>query len=86
MSRKQLCSVPIESDAKPVYGSGTPGLLEMHRLLLSDRQEYYRRKLEQFDEVTFINLFGNKVVLFLTPEGAQAVAMNLDKALANGPA
>src|SRR5882757_2587738 len=86
MSRKQLCSVPSESDAKPVYGSGTPGLLEMHRLLLSDRQKYYRRKLEQFDEVTFINLFGNKVVLFLTPEGAQAVAMNLDKALANGPA
>ena len=86
MSRKQLCSVPRESDAKPVYGSGTPGLLEMQRLLLSDRQEYYRRKLEQFDEATFINLIGNKVVLFLTPEGAQAVAMNLDKALASGPA
>ena len=86
MSRKQLCTVPMESDAKPVFGTGTPGLLEMRRLLLGDRQEYYRRTLERFDEVTFIKLFGNKVVLFLTPAGAQAVAMNLDKALANGPA
>jgi hypothetical protein len=77
MSRKQLCPVPRESDAKPVHGSGTLGLLEMHRLLLSDCQEYYRRKLEQFDEVTFINLFGNKVVLFLTSAGAQAVAMRV---------
>jgi cytochrome P450 len=86
MSRKQLCTVPMESDAKPVFGTGTPGLLEMRRLLLGDRQEYYRRTLERFDDVTFIKLFGNKVVLFLTPAGAQAVAMNLDKALANGPA
>jgi cytochrome P450 len=84
-SRKQLCSVPIDSDAKPVYGSGTPGPLEMYRLLLRNRQEYYRRKLEQFDDITFINLFGQKVVLALTPDGAQAVAMNLDKALASGP-
>jgi len=74
MSRKQLCTVPMESDAKPVFGTGTPGLLEMRRLLLGDRQEYYRRTLERFDEVTFIKLFGNKVVLFLTPAGAQAVA------------
>ncbi|PXX03274.1 cytochrome P450 [Mycolicibacterium moriokaense] len=57
----------------------------MHRLLLRDRREYYRRKLEQFDDITFINLFGQKVVLVLIPDGAQAVAMNLDKALASGP-
>jgi cytochrome P450 len=85
-SRKQLCEVPSGSDAKPIYGSGTPGLIEMHRLLLRDRHDYYRRKLAQFDDITFINLLGNKVVLVLTPEGAQAVAMNLDKALASEPA
>jgi cytochrome P450 len=86
MSRKQLCPVPMGLDVKPVHGTGAAGLLEMPRLLLGDRQKYYRRTLERFDEITFINLFGRKVVLVLTPDGAQAVAMNRDKALANGPA
>lgn len=86
MSRTQLCTVPIESDAKPIYGTGAPGLVEMSRLMLGDRQEYYRRTLERFDEITFINLLGRKTVVVLTPDGAEAVAMNKAKALANGPA
>lgn len=85
MKRKQMCPVPPESGLKPIYGSG---ISTVHHLVASirDRDGMRLRRLESFGDMTYINLFGRKVVMPSTPSAIETITVNKDRAFANGPA
>jgi len=82
---KQLCPVPAGSGLKPIYGSNAPTVVEVLRSV-NDRDGARRRRRENFGDITFINLFGRKMIMPNTPSALEQLAMNKSKNFANGPA
>jgi len=82
---RQLCAVPADSDLKPIYGTGAPGIYEL-LTSVADRKAATRKRRDRFGEIAYQNVFGRKCVMPMSPETVEPVIMNKDKAFANEPA
>lgn len=85
MKTKQLCSVPPGSDLKPILGSNKPMLIEVFTSN-RNRQLARQKRLANFGDMTYLNIFGRKVVLPSTPNALEALTMNKERNFANEPA
>ncbi|EME15969.1 cytochrome P450 [Rhodococcus triatomae] len=85
MSRKLLAAPPAGSDLKPIYGTGHPGVVEVLRFF-KDPIGMVAQRRAQFGDITYMNSFGLKFVIPLTPGGSEEIAINRKKAFANEPA
>ncbi len=80
-----LAAPPPGSGLKPIYGTGTPWLIEVLRYTRNPLGAIARQR-KRFGDITYINSFGRQVVTPLTPDGAGEVAINRAKSLAAEPA
>lgn len=82
---RPLAKPPAGSGLKPVMGS--PGLPVMGHTLthLRDPIRAARRRYARYGPVSWGNAFGVTMVSGLSPDAAQQVLVNRDKAFANGP-
>jgi acyl-CoA reductase-like NAD-dependent aldehyde dehydrogenase/cytochrome P450 len=85
MQNTQMCAVPENSGLKPVSGTGYPGVVDQIRFLL-DRDKATRQSIERFGDLSYMNFFGRKMVMVMSPSAAETVVMNKDKVFANEPA
>ena len=82
---KQMCPVPQDSGLAPIFGSSAPGWYQLVRSSLNRSAATHRRR-ERFGDISYTKFFGRICVLPTTPQAAEQVIMNKEKAFANGPA
>jgi cytochrome P450/uncharacterized protein (DUF2236 family) len=80
-----LATPPAGSGLRPIYGTGTPGLLEALRLFRNPLGVIIDRR-ERFGDITYLESFGMTSVLPLTASGCEEVALNREKVFAAEPA
>ncbi|MFC4602989.1 cytochrome P450 [Rhodococcus kronopolitis] len=85
MRTNVLAPPPADSDLKPIYGTGDPGVLELLRFFRNPIELVARRRAA-FGDITYVKAFGLVFAIPLTADGTEAVAMNRQKALAAEPA
>jgi cytochrome P450 len=80
-----LAAPAADSGLKPVRGENTHWLIQVMRMRRGQQAQYERLR-RQYGELAVINFFGKQMVFAQSPEAAETVLVNADRAFANGPA